>query len=54
MKAFPKNIASKFGYNILHLPTYPRVRQQLRLLEKNGIDLIFNVGANQGQFAYKI
>jgi len=54
MKAFLKKIARKFGYDILHLPTDPRVRQQLWLLEKNHIDLIFDIGANQGQFANKI
>ena len=54
MKAFLKNIARKFGYDILHLPTDPHVRQQLWLLEKNHIDLIFDIGANQGQFANKI
>lgn len=54
MKAFLKKIAQKYGYDILHLPTDPLVRQRLDLLKLYDINLIFDVGANVGQYAQKI
>jgi len=51
MKAFLKQIARRFGYDILYLPTDPLVRRQMDLLQSSRIDLILDVGANTGQFA---
>jgi len=46
-----KKLLNRFGYDIKHLPTDPQIRNKLYLLKKNNIDLIFDVGANLGQFA---
>jgi len=54
MKGFIKRIANQFGYDIQHLPTDPIERQQLDLLRKHNINLIFDVGANVGQYALKM
>ena len=54
MRKLLKYIAQRFGYDILHLPTDPMLRQQLDLLSKYGINLIFDVGANTGQFGQRL
>lgn len=54
MKGFLKSIAQKFGYDILHLPTNPVERQQLDLFKEHRINLLFDIGANVGQYAHKI
>ena len=54
MRKLVKQIAQKFGYDILHLPTDPMLRQQLDLLRKYGINLIFDVGANTGQYGQRL
>lgn len=54
MKAFLKNLAQRFGYDIQHLPTNPLVRQWLDLMHINRIDLVFDIGANIGQYAQRI
>lgn len=54
MKAFLKSLARRFNYDIMHLPTDPLMRQWQDLLHTNGIDLIFDVGANTGQYAQRI
>lgn len=54
MKQLLKNIARRFGYDIQRLPTDPLVRRQLDLLSSNGIDIIFDVGANVGQYGRRI
>ncbi|GAB3279228.1 FkbM family methyltransferase [Larkinella harenae] len=54
MKSFVKKLAQRFGYDIQHLPTDPIVRQWCDLMQSNGIDLIFDVGANIGQYALKV
>ena len=54
MKAFLKKIARKYGYDILHLPTDSLVRQRLDLLKQYDINLIFDIGANVGQYAQKM
>ena len=54
MKKFIKNLARRTGYDILHVPTDPIVRQQLDLLNRFGINLIFDIGANTGQFGLKM
>jgi FkbM family methyltransferase len=54
MKTFLKKIANRFGYDIMHLPTDPVVRRQMDLLRANGINLIFDIGANTGQFGQRI
>ena len=51
VKALLKKLANRFGYDLLHLPTDPLVRRRLDLLKKHRINLIFDVGANTGQFA---
>lgn len=54
MKILLKKIANRIGYDILHLPADPIVRRRMELLNKHGIDLIFDIGANTGQFALKM
>lgn len=54
MKRLLKNIAQRFGYDIQHLPTDPVVRQWLDLMNAYQIDLIFDVGANNGQFGQRV
>ncbi|GAB3693531.1 FkbM family methyltransferase [Spirosoma flavus] len=54
MRKILKNIAQQFGYDILHLPTDPMLRQQLDLLRKYNINLVFDVGANTGQFGQRL
>ena len=54
MKGFLKTVARRFGYDILHLPTDPIARQWLDLMHTNQIDLVFDVGANVGQYAQRI
>lgn len=54
MKRLIKDIANKFGYDILHLPTNSIERQQLDLFKEHEINLIFDIGANVGQYAQKI
>jgi FkbM family methyltransferase len=54
MKAFLKKIANYFGYDIMHLPTDPLVRQQMDLLRAYEINMIFDIGANSGQFGSKM
>ena len=49
-----KKLLNRLGYDILHLPTDPVTRRRIELLEKHGIDLIFDIGANKGQFALKM
>ncbi len=51
VKAALKKLAHLFGYDILHLPTDPLIRRRLDLLNKYKIDLIFDIGANTGQFS---
>ena len=54
MKKLLKIIAKRFGYDILHLPTDPITRQWLDLINESQINLIFDVGANIGQFGRRI
>lgn len=54
MKGLIKRIAQKFGYDILHMPIDPVVRQQIDLLRSNRINLIFDVGANEGQYGNRL
>ena len=54
MRKFLKNIANTFGYDILHLPVNPVARRHLDLLNQYGVDMIFDVGANTGQFARRM
>ncbi|MCC5612602.1 FkbM family methyltransferase [Nostoc sp. CHAB 5834] len=54
MKAFLKSIARRFGYDIVHLPTNPISRQWRDLLNAYEINLVFDVGANAGQFGKRI
>jgi FkbM family methyltransferase len=54
MKKLLKDLAQRFGYDIQRLPTDPVVRRQLDLLAAYGIDLIFDVGANAGQFGQRM
>ncbi|GAB3513163.1 FkbM family methyltransferase [Spirosoma knui] len=50
MKGFIKKIAQYFGHDIVHLPADPTVREWLDLMRSANIDVIFDVGANTGQF----
>lgn len=54
MKKLLKTIAQRFGYDIMHLPTDPITRQWLDLLNANQINLIFDVGANIGQYGQRV
>jgi FkbM family methyltransferase len=54
MKKILKKLARRFGYDILHLPTDPLVRRQRDLWAAHGINLIFDVGANIGQFGQRV
>lgn len=54
MKKLIKTIAQQFGYDLLHLPTDPIVRQQLDLLKRHNINLIFDIGANTGQYGQRL
>lgn len=49
-----KKLLNQFGYDILHLPTDPVVRRRMELLDAQGIDLIFDIGANTGQYSLKL
>jgi FkbM family methyltransferase len=49
-----KKLLNRFGYDILHLPADPLVRQKMVLIKKYNIDLVFDIGANTGQFAAKM
>lgn len=53
-KSTIKKLLNWVGYDIQHLPTDPIVRKHLELLKDFEIDLIFDVGANTGQFASKM
>lgn len=54
MKKLFKTVAQRFGYDILHLPTDPIVRQHIDLLNRYGINLIFDIGANMGQYGQRL
>lgn len=54
MKGFIKKIAQRFGHDIVHLPSDPIAREWLDLIQINQIGMIFDVGANTGQFGKKI
>ena len=54
MKGFVKKIAQYFGHDIVHLPSDPIARQWLELMQSNRIDVVFDVGANTGQFGKKV
>lgn len=49
-----KKLLNRVGYDIQHLPTESIVRKYLELLTNYEIDLIFDIGANTGQFALKM
>jgi FkbM family methyltransferase len=51
MKTFLKKLANKFGYDLLHLPTNHMHRRQKDLLNAHKIDVLFDVGANTGQYS---
>lgn len=54
IKTLLKKLANKFGYDILHLPTDPLIRRRLDLFRQYQINLIFDIGANKGQFVTRI
>jgi len=54
MKTIVKQVARRFGYDILHLPTDPLVRQRMDLLRQHQINLVLDVGANTGQFGQQL
>ena len=54
VKGLIKKLAHYFGHDIVHLPSDPVARQWLDLMQSNKIDVVFDVGANTGQFGKKI
>jgi FkbM family methyltransferase len=54
MRNILKHIAQQFGYDILRVPTDPIARQQRDLFSKYGINLVFDIGANVGQYATRL
>lgn len=54
MKKILKRIAQRFGYDILHTPTDSIVRQQVDLFRKYNINLVFDIGANVGQYSQRL
>lgn len=54
LKSALKKIVNRLGYDILHLPVDPFTRQHFHLLKKHAIDLIFDIGANTGQYAFEL
>lgn len=54
LKSSIKKILNRVGYDIQHLPTDPIVRKRMEFLKNNNINLIFDIGANTGQFAKNI
>lgn len=54
LKKSIKKIINSFGYDIKHLPVEAHIRKQLDLLRQYQIDLIFDVGANTGQYAERL
>lgn len=54
VKRTVKNILNYFGYDICHLPTQKTDRKRMELFRRFGIDLIFDIGANTGQYAQKM
>lgn len=49
-----KKLLNIIGYDIQHLPTNPFIRRQMELFKQHEINLLLDVGANQGQFAQKL
>ncbi len=54
LKTCIKKLLNRLGYDIQHLPTDPIVRKKMEFLKNHNIDLIFDIGANTGQFAMNI
>ena len=49
-----KKLANQFGYDLLHLPSDPLLRRRMEFFRNNNINLIFDIGANTGQYAKSI
>ncbi|WP_026633036.1 FkbM family methyltransferase [Dyadobacter alkalitolerans] len=54
MRVFLRKMAQKLGYDIMRLPTDPVIRQQIDLLGKYRINVIFDIGANTGQYGQRL
>lgn len=54
MKNLLRKIIQKTGYDFKRIPIDPIERQQINLLKKYGINLVFDIGANAGQYARKL
>ncbi len=54
MRSTIKKLLNRVGYDIQHLPTESIVRKHLELLKNYEINLIFDIGANTGQFAKRV
>ena len=54
MRVFLRKIAQKLGYDIMRLPTDPAIRQQIELLRKYRINIVFDIGANVGQYGQRL
>jgi len=51
IRVWIRKALNKAGYDILRLPANPAARQRLRLMRDRGINVVFDVGANTGQYA---
>lgn len=54
MKKLVKQLLQRLGYDVQRLPTDPIVRQQRDLFSKYGINLVFDIGANVGQYGQRL
>lgn len=54
LRSHIKKLLNLSGYDIMHLPTDQISRKRIDLLRKYNIDLVFDIGANTGQFATQL
>jgi FkbM family methyltransferase len=57
VKRYVKQKMKRLGYRLERIPAYeysPSSKMRTRLMEALGIDLLFSVGANQGQFDMEV
>lgn len=54
MRSLIKKIAKKFGYDFVRLPADINLKRRMELLRQHNINLLFDIGANKGQFVKTI
>ncbi|MGM9506792.1 FkbM family methyltransferase [Larkinella sp. GY13] len=54
MKTLLRKIVQKYGFDIKRIPIDSIEKQHLKLLNKYEINLVFDIGANVGQFVQKL